>query len=151
MARPFVAQAREAANVPGSPRAVTGRRSQRRAARHGCCHKASRIIWVKAKCLNRQEFVAVGWTDAERSRKDLGARLLGDYEGCNLIYAGRVGTGTTRREMGELRRRLEPLAIDKMPPAASPWTDNGLLRHVVYQSLREDKRASVVRLERPPS
>jgi bifunctional non-homologous end joining protein LigD len=28
------------------------------------------------------------------------------------------------------------------------WTDDGLLRHVVFQGLREDKRASEVRLER---
>jgi ATP-dependent DNA ligase len=28
------------------------------------------------------------------------------------------------------------------------WTDDGLLRHVVFQGLREDKLASEVRLER---
>jgi bifunctional non-homologous end joining protein LigD len=30
------------------------------------------------------------------------------------------------------------------------WTDDGLLRHVVYQGLREDKPAADVRPERPP-
>jgi bifunctional non-homologous end joining protein LigD len=30
------------------------------------------------------------------------------------------------------------------------WTDEGLLRQVVYQGLREDKPASEVRRERPP-
>jgi bifunctional non-homologous end joining protein LigD len=29
----------------------------------------NRGIWVKAKCLNRQEFVVVGWTEGEGSRK----------------------------------------------------------------------------------
>ena len=29
------------------------------------------------------------------------------------------------------------------------WTDDGLLRQVVYQGLREDKLASAVKLERP--
>jgi ATP-dependent DNA ligase len=29
------------------------------------------------------------------------------------------------------------------------WTDDGLLRPVVFQGLREDKPASNVRLERP--
>ncbi len=36
-----------------------------------------RGIWVKSKCLNREEFVVVGWTDPEGSRSHLGALLLG--------------------------------------------------------------------------
>jgi bifunctional non-homologous end joining protein LigD len=82
-------------------------------------------------------------------------------------------------EPGEPRRRLEPLAIDVMPLAAPPprdsrfgrplelkrvhwvrpelvvevtfltWTEDRLLRQVVYQGLREDKRVREVRLERP--
>ena len=34
-----------------------------------------RGIWVKSKCLNREEFVVVGWTDPEGSRPYLGALL----------------------------------------------------------------------------
>jgi bifunctional non-homologous end joining protein LigD len=30
----------------------------------------NRGIWVKTKCLNREEFVVVGWTEGEGSRKD---------------------------------------------------------------------------------
>jgi bifunctional non-homologous end joining protein LigD len=77
----------------------------------------NRGIWVKAKCLNRREFVVVGWTEGEGSRKELGSLLLGYYVGRKLIYAGRVGTGITQREM---RRRLEPLAISKMPQSIGP-------------------------------
>jgi bifunctional non-homologous end joining protein LigD len=40
---------------------------------------SNRGIWVKAKCLNRQEFVVVGWTDPEGSRPHLDALLLGYY------------------------------------------------------------------------
>jgi ATP-dependent DNA ligase len=36
-----------------------------------------RGIWVKSKCLNREEFVVVGWTDPEGSRSHIGALLLG--------------------------------------------------------------------------
>ena len=36
-----------------------------------------RGIWVKSKCLNREEFVVVGWTDPEGSRRHIGALLLG--------------------------------------------------------------------------
>jgi ATP-dependent DNA ligase len=38
-----------------------------------------RGIWVKSKCLNREEFVVVGWTDPEGSREHIGALLLGYY------------------------------------------------------------------------
>jgi bifunctional non-homologous end joining protein LigD len=34
-----------------------------------------RGIWVKSKCLNREEFVVVGWTDPEGSRQHIGALL----------------------------------------------------------------------------
>src|SRR5271156_1846300 len=54
----------------------------------------NRGLWRKAKCLNRQEFVVVGWSDPEGSRPHLGALLLGYYtDDGRLIYAGRVGTG----------------------------------------------------------
>jgi ATP-dependent DNA ligase len=60
----------------------------------GVLCRGNRSLWRKAKWLNRQEFVIVGWSDPEGSRPHLGARLLGHYtdEG-KLTYAGRVGTG----------------------------------------------------------
>lgn len=36
-----------------------------------------RGIWVKSKCLNREEFVVVGWTDPEGSRSHIGASAPG--------------------------------------------------------------------------
>jgi bifunctional non-homologous end joining protein LigD len=33
-------------------------------------------VWRKVKCLNREEFVVVGWNDPEGSRPHLGALLL---------------------------------------------------------------------------
>jgi ATP-dependent DNA ligase len=121
----------------------------------------------------------VGWTDPEGSRPHLGSLLLGYYTADgSLIYAGRAGTGMTERELTDLSKRLQHLAIHRMPLTAPPpsqsrfgtplelswvhwvrpelvvevmfltWTDDGLLRQVVYQGLREDKPASTVRLER---
>ena len=53
----------------------------------------NRGLWRKAKALNRQEFVVVGWSDSEGARPHLGALLLGYYtDDGKLIYAGRVGT-----------------------------------------------------------
>jgi bifunctional non-homologous end joining protein LigD len=140
----------------------------------------NRGIWVKTKCLNRQEFVVIGWTDPEGSRPHLGSVLLGYYRpDGSLTYAGRAGTGMTQRVLADLSARLRPLALKKMPLSAPPpresrsgsplelsrvhwvkpklvvevtfltWTDDGLLRQVVYQGLREDKLAAEVVLERP--
>ena len=36
-----------------------------------------RGIWRKTKCLNREEFVVVGWTEPEGARPYIGALLLG--------------------------------------------------------------------------
>ena len=37
----------------------------------------NRGLWRKVKCLNRAEFVVVGWTEPEGRRRYLGALLLG--------------------------------------------------------------------------
>ena len=81
----------------------------------------NRGLWLKVKCLNREEFVVIGWTDPEGRRPYLGALLLGYYDpGGRLAYAGRVGTGINDAELERLWRRLQPLAIDKMPLDVPP-------------------------------
>jgi len=35
--------------------------------------------WLKTKCLSREEFIVVGWTDPEGARPHLGALLLAYY------------------------------------------------------------------------
>ena len=63
--------------------------------------------WRKAKALNRQEFVIVGWSNPEGSRPYLGALLLGYYaDDGKLIYAGRVGTRMPDKVLANLRHRL---------------------------------------------
>jgi hypothetical protein len=53
-----------------------------------------RGLWLKTKCLHREEFVVIGWTDPEGSRPFIGALLLAYYDpDGRLIYAGRVGSG----------------------------------------------------------
>ena len=37
----------------------------------------NRGLWLKVKCLHREEFVVIGWTDPEGARPFLGALLLG--------------------------------------------------------------------------
>ena len=84
-------------------------------------YEPDRRTWLKTKCLNREEFVVVGWSDPEGSRHGIGSLLLGYYtpEG-KLIYAGRAGTGMPEAELERLWQRLLPLAIEKMPIAIPP-------------------------------
>ena len=140
----------------------------------------NRGLWLKVKCLNREEFVVVGGTDPEGARPWLGALLLAYYDpDGRLVYAGRVGSGIDHGELERLWRRLQPLATPDMPLEVRPprnarfgsplvlsrvhwvrpelvvevkflaWTEDNLLRQVVYEGQREDKPASDVRREIP--
>jgi bifunctional non-homologous end joining protein LigD len=81
----------------------------------------NRGLWRKVKCLNRAEFVVLGWSEPEGRRPYLGALLLGYYDpDGKLIYAGRVGSGIGNAELERLWRRLQPLAADSMPLDAPP-------------------------------
>jgi bifunctional non-homologous end joining protein LigD len=75
-----------------------------------------RELWVKSKCLNREEFVVVGWTDPAGSRTHIGALPLGYYtEDGRLHYAGRAGTGMAAKELKRLAGVLAPLQVARMP------------------------------------
>jgi hypothetical protein len=62
--------------------------------------------WLKTKCLNREEFVVVGWSDPEGRWPRIGALLLGYYtpDG-KLVYAVRAGTGMPDAEFERLWQR----------------------------------------------
>ena len=123
--------------------------------------------WLKIKCLNREEFVIVGFTDPERSRQGFGALLLGYYDpDGQLRYAGRVGTGFDMKRLVELRSRFDAIEQTKptvtLPKGVSKkgvhWTQprlvaevqyssitaDKILRHASFQGLREDKSAEEV-------
>ena len=81
----------------------------------------NRGLWRKSKCLNREEFVIVGYTDPEGSRPYFGALLLGYYDDAGrLHYAGRAGTGFSDAELRRVYDRLGPLRIAKMPLDVPP-------------------------------
>jgi bifunctional non-homologous end joining protein LigD len=127
--------------------------------------------WLKIKCLARQEFVIVGFTEPAGSREHIGALLLGVREKKTWVYVGKVGTGFTRRTLGALKKALAPLVIPNTVLANPPrgaeargvsWvepelvaeveytsiTDDGHLRHPTFRGLRSDKAAREVVLER---
>ena len=125
--------------------------------------------WLKVKCIQRQEFVIVGWSESEK-RIGFRSLLLAAMEKRKLTYVGKVGTGFNTRSIQDLMERMKPLAVDKEPVevprldrkgahwikpqlvaeiAFSEFTDDGILRHPSFMGLREDKRASQVTIEVP--
>jgi bifunctional non-homologous end joining protein LigD len=130
--------------------------------------------WLKAKCLQRQELVIVGYTDPAGSRTGFGALLLGVRapERDALRYVGKVGTGFDELALRTLKSELDRRARKSPPVDAqsargigrgvhwvepelvaeisfTEWTADGRLRHPVFHGLREDKAAREVVEERP--
>ncbi len=125
--------------------------------------------WLKVKCIQRQEFVIVGWSESDK-RIGFRSLLLAAKEKGKLTYVGKVGTGFNAKLMAELMKKMEPLAIDKAPVevpradrkgahwiepdlvgeiAFTEFTDDGVLRHPSFIALREDKPAKDVVKEVP--
>ena len=71
--------------------------------------------WLKMKCEVTQDFVVGGFTDPQGSRVGLGALLVGHFEGQELAFAGKVGTGLDTKMLLNLRARLDALEIPKSP------------------------------------
>jgi bifunctional non-homologous end joining protein LigD len=125
--------------------------------------------WLKIKCIQRQEFVIVGWSESDK-RRGFRSLLLAVKEKRKLTYAGKVGTGFNARLIEELMERMAPLEVEKAPLevprpdrkgahwlkpvlvaeiAFSEFTGDGILRHPSFIALREDKPASEVVREMP--
>ena len=122
--------------------------------------------WLKMKCEATQELVVGGFTDPQGARVGLGALLVGYYEGDDLVFAGRIGTGFDTKLLLELRARLEASEIAATPFTRAvglprlrahwvrpelvvqvgfiEWTVNGKLRHPRLLGVRTDKTAREV-------
>ena len=126
--------------------------------------------WLKVKALSSQEFVIGGYTRGEGFRTTtFGALLLGVYEGDELRYAGRVGSGFDLATIDSLLERMRPLEVETSPFIPNPelqktddqwvrpqlvaqvkfaqWTDDHRLRTPVYMGLRSDVDAKGVHRE----
>ncbi|MPZ68435.1 MAG: ATP-dependent DNA ligase [Actinobacteria bacterium] len=133
-------------------------------------HNRSRD-WLKFKCSNEQEFVIGGYTEPQGSREGFGALLLGVYDGDDLVYAGKVGTGYDTETLLDLsaklrsrERKTSPFVDDDVARIKgahfvrpdlvaqigfAEWTPTNRLRHPRFLGLRRDKPARDVVRERP--
>jgi bifunctional non-homologous end joining protein LigD len=129
------------------------------------------MAWIKVKCGHRQEFVVIGYTPPRGARVGIGSLLLAVHDNGGLRYAGRVGSGFDDHTLRHLRARLATLGRNTTPLSTRPsgipgsahwvepamvvevafteWTRDGLLRHPVFQGVREDKPPGQVRREEP--
>src|SRR3954464_14609094 len=74
--------------------------------------------WLKIKARPEQELVVGGWTPGEGNAKELGAVVVGVYEGERLRFSGKVGSGFDGRARKDVRARLDELETDA--PAFDP-------------------------------
>jgi bifunctional non-homologous end joining protein LigD len=129
--------------------------------------------WLKVKCIGREEFVILGFTEPSGSREGLGSLHLGYYDGEGALhYAGGVGTGFDRKTLTVLRRALDGLEVKAGPSIVfhagevpkgirwvkpklvvevqyGSWTPDKILRHSIFLGLRDDKSAEEVVREVP--
>jgi bifunctional non-homologous end joining protein LigD len=127
--------------------------------------------WLKVKVHQEDEFIVCGYTKPAGSREYFGALLLGAYDGRELHYVGKVGTGFDRKALAALHRKFQPL-LRSRPALVDPpreegivfvaprliaqvsfqeWTADRKLRQPVFLGLRDDKEPREVILPRPPA
>ncbi len=125
---------------------------------------------MKVKNVRAQEIVIGGWVPGKGRRETMiGALLAGYYDGGQLRYAGKVGTGFTEDDLRRLAALLEPLRradspfAGRQPPKDSvfaeprlvaevefnEWTATGTMRHPSFKGLRDDKDPRDVIREEP--
>lgn len=118
--------------------------------------------WQKSKCMQRQEFIVIGFTKPKGSRPYFGSLLLAVNENKQLRYSGNVGTGFDTYSLQEMFSLLNKYKTTTMPIAIKPkgipnitwvdptivvevefteWTREGLLRHPSFKGVRSDKPA----------
>ncbi|MDN3691133.1 DNA ligase D [Chryseobacterium tructae] len=116
--------------------------------------------WLKIKFTNTEEAIICGFTEPRGSRENFGALILGKYINNDLRYCGHTGTGFSHTSLKELYQKLQKLIVKSSPFEAIPetnmpvtWvkpelvceikyseiTKDGIFRHPVFVSLREDK------------
>jgi bifunctional non-homologous end joining protein LigD len=81
--------------------------------------------WIKLKCVFEQELVIGGYTAPEGTRKYFGALLVGFYQGKELRFAGKVGTGFNGALLKSLYGKMGGLSRESCPFVNLPEKEQG--------------------------
>jgi bifunctional non-homologous end joining protein LigD len=79
--------------------------------------------WLKIKVQRRQEVIIAGFTKNAGTSKAFSALVLAVYNGKELKYAGKVGTGFSEKMQKEMMAQFKPLITDKSPFDVEPDVD----------------------------
>ena len=111
--------------------------------------------WRKVRARRSADFVVAGWTPTKSNAADIGALVLAEYRGDELVYCGRAGSGLGEANRREARSRLAELGEGDAlsEDATHRWVEpvlvcevefreysmDGHLRHPVFVRFRDDK------------
>lgn len=127
--------------------------------------------WIKLKCDKRQEFVIGGYTLSDKKNSGVSSLLLGVYDGEELVYTGRAGTGISQNDMKVLEEKFENLKRNDSPFRLVPnprlkenvtwlepelvaeikfaeWTKDNVLRQASFKGIRTDKDPKEIKKEK---
>jgi bifunctional non-homologous end joining protein LigD len=101
--------------------------------------------WLKMRSRRTEIFTVVGFTAPKGSRGGFGALHVAREEDGGLVYAGRVGSGFSDRQLGELSAKLQK-KVRKEPPCSGPlpkekgttWVDPELECEVEYTEITDE-------------
>lgn len=77
-------------------------------------------LWLKIKVQQRQEVVIGGYTKNDDSPKPFSSLLIGVYNGKQLDYIGKVGTGFNEKLQKDMMQKFKSLQIKKSPFSTVP-------------------------------
>ena len=76
--------------------------------------------WLKIKVHKRQEVVIGGYTKNEGSNKPFSSLLVGVFDGDQLGYTGKIGTGFSVKTQQEMLTQFQPLIRSNSPFSTTP-------------------------------
>jgi bifunctional non-homologous end joining protein LigD len=76
--------------------------------------------WLKIKVSKRQEVIIAGFTRNEDTSKLFSSLILAVWEGKELTYVGKVGTGFSDADQKRMMELFEPYIVKKSPFTVAP-------------------------------
>lgn len=79
--------------------------------------------WLKSVHRQNDSFIIAGWRPLEGRTQGVGAIIIGEFVGANLVYRGRVGSGFSARSSSALLEWVTPAPKPPFPTSSIPPED----------------------------